>query len=360
MNNWTSNRVPTTWVSFQQELRRDSPDRPVNGGAAGTLGAMPGQPELRHLRTFVVAAEELHFTRAAERMHLTQQSLSNQIRQLEASVGVPLFDRTTRKVELTAAGRRMLAHAIPLLNTADRAWEDVAEVGSGGSGQVTLSYSPTVRREMLPLLLAELRRRHPRLDVRSAEVWWGHSALADRLIEVSLTRSHPPDDDPQLLSVPVMHSTLGLVLGREHPLAKGETVAVSGLRDEALKLWPRPFSPSFYDTILSALRDSGFTGPVEELVIFGSGILRDDPAACAEIASGRAFGIGFKGQYEALEPDLVWRPVEPTIRIPIYLAWHRESSPAVRNVVAVALDVARAQDWLPAERHDEARLLLAA
>ena len=320
---------------------------------------MPGQPELRHLRTFVVVAEELHFTRAAERLHLTQQSLSNQIRQLEASIGVALFDRTTRKVELTAAGRRLVAHAIPLLKGADRAWEDVAEVGSGEAGQVTLSYSPTVRREMLPLLLAELERRHPRLDVRSAEVWWGHSALAEGMIEVSITRSRPPDDDPHLVSVPIMHSTLGLVLGHEHPLARGETAALSGLHGEALKIWPRPFSPSFHDTIVSALRDGGFTGPIEELVIFGSGILRDDPTARAEIAECRAFGIGFAGQYTDLEPELVWRPIEPTITIPMHLAWHRESSAAVRNVVTVVIDVARARGWLDDDAHDEALRLMA-
>jgi DNA-binding transcriptional LysR family regulator len=321
---------------------------------------MSSHLELRTLRTFVTVAEELHFTRASERLHLTQQALSTQIRQLEASVGVPLFLRTTRKVELTAAGRTLLAHAVPLLASAERAWEEVTQVGAGESGQVLLSYAPTVRRGMLPLLLEEVERRHPALTVRSCEVWWGDSALADGLIEVSISRSRPPYDDPAIASVAIMHSPLGLVLGREHPLARGETVAVEDLGDEVLKLWPRPFSPTFFDTIVSSLRGRGFANRVEEMRIFGSGILLDDQAACREIAELRAFGIGFAGQYTALEPDIVWRPVEPVMPIPMNLSWRRDGSAAVRNLVGVALDVARAEEWLAPQAHEEAARLLAA
>jgi DNA-binding transcriptional LysR family regulator len=318
------------------------------------------QPELRSLRTFVAVAEELHFTRAAERLHLTQQALSTQIRHLEESLGVSLFTRTTRKVELTPAGRTLLAHAIPLLASASRAWDDVAQVGSGDTGTVLLSYAPTVRRELLPLLLEELELRHPALEVRSCEVWWGDSALADGLIEVSISRSRPPEDDANIAAIAILNSPLGLVLGRDHPLAQGDTVDVEALDGEALKLWPRAFSATFYDTIVASLRGRGFTGAVEELAIFGSGILMHDPTACAEIAEGRAFGIGFRGQYTELEPELVWREIAPVTPIPMNLCWRRDASAGVRNLVGVVLDVAQRKQWLPADARREAARLLTA
>lgn len=308
----------------------------------------------------MAVAEELHFTRAAQRVHLSQQALSLQIRQFEASVGVPLLRRTTRKVELTAAGRTMLAHAVTLLAAADRAWEDAARVHAGEAGQVLLAYSPTARRELLPTILEEFGARHPDITVRSCEVWWGDSALADGLIEVSITRSRPliPDDD--IISVPLIHTPLGLVLGASHHMAKGERARLSDLRGEALKIPPRAFSPHFYDTIVSSLRLAGFGGQIEELAIFGSTILGSDPGARADIEAGRAFGIGFRNQYTSLEPELVWREVDPPILIPMHLCWRRDASPTTRNFVSVVLDVAQEHGWMPEAGRTEAQRLLAA
>jgi DNA-binding transcriptional LysR family regulator len=319
---------------------------------------MAGQPELRTLRAFVAVARELHFSRAADSLHLSQQALSSQIRQLEVSVGASLFDRSTRHVELTAAGRTLLNHAIPLLAAADRAWEDVAQIGSGEAGQVRMSYSPTVGRVMLPLMLEELKRKHPQIQIRSCEVWWDDQALNGGLVDIAIRRARPNVGTPNAASVPILQSPLGLILGRSHPLAQQEKVDVADLDGVALKLFPRAFSRSFYDTIVSSLRAAGFTGPVEELVIFGSGLLMHDAAACAEIAAGQAFGVGFDGQYRALEPELVWREVTPTVHIPMNLCWNTTASAAVRNTVGVVLDVARRMDWLPQAAHAQAEQLL--
>jgi DNA-binding transcriptional LysR family regulator len=322
---------------------------------------LQGQPELRNLGSFVAVAEELHFTRAAQRQHLSQQTLSSQIRQLETSLGVELFHRTTRKVELTEAGRTLLAHAVPLLAAAARAWEDVARSGGREQEQhLALSYAPTVRREMLPMLLQEFARRRPDVTVSSCEVWWGDAPmLGEGIIEVTITRSSPTEAD-DVLSVPLFHTPLGVMIGREHPLAQHETVCLADLKSEPLKIWPRPYSPRFHDTIVSAMREGGFTGPIEELVIFGSRLLQDDPAACAEIADGKAIGFGFEQQYPTLEPDIVWRLVEPTLRIPMHLCWRRDASEPVRAFIEVTLDIAQARGWLGEDRREEAERLLTA
>jgi DNA-binding transcriptional LysR family regulator len=104
--------------------------------------------ELRHLRAFVAVAEELHFTRAARRLHLAQQALSVQIRQIEDELGTQLFERTTRSVEMTEAGRTLYAHAVPILASVTAAWEQTARAGparSGGSPSATRRPSPTRR-----------------------------------------------------------------------------------------------------------------------------------------------------------------------------------------------------------------------
>lgn len=305
------------------------------------------EPELRHLRTFVAVAEELHFTRAAEKQHMAQQALSAQIRTLEATLGVKLFDRTTRKVELTEAGRTLLAHAMPLLASASRAWDEVARAGSGEIGEVSVSYAPTARREILPTLLREFHARYPRLDVRTCEVWWGAEAIIEGIADVAITRA-PAPEDADLLTVAIAESALGVVLGADHPLAQDDAVLVEQLEDEALELPARRFSPDFHDLILSTFRSRGFTGPVYEFENLGSSFLLGDPAACAEIASGRAFGFGFENQYPALPPDLVWRRIEPTLSVPMNMCWRRSAGAPVQNFVAVALDVAHAEGW----RHD--------
>jgi DNA-binding transcriptional LysR family regulator len=320
---------------------------------------VPGQPDLRNLPSFVAVAEELHFTRAAQRLHMSQQTLSSQVRQLETSLGVELFTRTTRKVELTDAGRTLLAHAIPLLAAAARAWEDVARTRPAQHAHVSLSYAPTVRREMLPMLLEEFGRRRPDVTVNSCEVWWGDAPLLmEGVVEVMISRSTPTEDE-DILSVPIFHTPLGVILGRDDPMAARECASLPELSSKPLKIWPRPFSPRFHDTIVSAMREGGFTGPIEELLIFGSKLLEEDPTAVAEIAECNAFGFGFEKQYPTLEPELVWRPISPTLHIPMHLCWRRDGSEAVRSFVEVTLDVARAKGWLSDERRVEAGRLLA-
>jgi DNA-binding transcriptional LysR family regulator len=302
------------------------------------------EPELRHLRTFVAAAEELHFTRAAEKLHMAQQALSAQIRTLEATLGVKLFDRTTRRMELTDPGRTLLAHAMPLLASASRAWDEVARAGAGEVGQVSVSYAPTARREILPRLLREFHHQYPRLEVRTCEVWWGAEAIIEGIADVAITRAPVPEDS-DLLSVAIADSVLGVVLGSTHPLAHDDAVAVERLDTEAIELPARRFSPDFHDLILATFRSRGFAGPVYEFENLGSSFLLGDPGACAEIASGRAFGFGFENQYPALPPDLVWRRIEPTLSVPMNMCWHRSAAAPVQNFVAVALDVARAEGW---------------
>lgn len=307
---------------------------------------MASEPELRQLRAFVAVAEELHFTRAAERLNMAQQALSAQIRNLEARLGVELFVRSTRKVELTDAGRTLLDHAVSLLAAVSRACEEVAQVGAGEIGQISISYAPTARRDILPRLLGEFHQRYPRIEVHTCEVFMGSEVVSKAIVDVAITRAAPrPDSD--LAAAPVCESLLGIVLGAGHPLARRESVRGEDLAGQTLQISARRLSPEFYDLIVGLLNRRGFAGPVHEYENLGPNFILDDESACEAISSCRSFGVGFENQYNYLPPQLVWRPLEPSLRVPLNMCWQQGARPAVANFVSVALEVARGAGWLP-------------
>src|SRR3954462_2333135 len=113
--------------------------------------------DLRHLRYFVAVAEERHFGRAAERLHLAQPALSQQIKQLERELGVQLFTRTTRRVEPTEAGLRFADHARSVLADVDRARDDMAALATGHAGRVSVGFIGTATYDVLPRVAREVR-----------------------------------------------------------------------------------------------------------------------------------------------------------------------------------------------------------
>src|SRR4051812_26298606 len=121
--------------------------------------------ELRHLRAFAVLAEEQHFGRAAARLHIAQPALSQQIKQLERELGVELVSRTTRRVELTEAGRRFAEHTRVVLGSADRAAADMALVASGKAGRVSAGFIGTATYDLLPLAAREIRDELPEIKL---------------------------------------------------------------------------------------------------------------------------------------------------------------------------------------------------
>ena len=125
--------------------------------------------ELRHLEYFVAVAEELSFTRAAERLTIAQSPVSQQIRKLEREIGTTLFDRTTRSVELTEAGRILYAEAIALLAASRRAADNARLAGQGHLGRLALAFTGSATYELMPLLVRAYTQRFPNvtLEVRS-------------------------------------------------------------------------------------------------------------------------------------------------------------------------------------------------
>jgi DNA-binding transcriptional LysR family regulator len=302
--------------------------------------------ELRHLRAFVAVAEELHFTRAAQRLHLAQQALSSQIRQLETELDAELFYRTTRKVELAPAGEVLLGHATSVLSAVDAAWAETAKAGRGETGTLRIGYTPTLAAETLPRLVAGLREGWPGLKLSSCELW-PHEAVngvVSGLFDVGLARFPVLPDD--LDCVTVREEPLGVVLGAGHRLARGDVVPVEALANDVMAIWPRDISPGFYDAVTRSFPANVAAGRVYEFENFARQGFLSDVVARIEIAAGRAFQIAFATQYEPMPESFVWRPIEPMTRIGVHLFYRSgRVTPAVSALLAAVGPVAVQEGW---------------
>lgn len=218
--------------------------------------------ELRHLRSFVVLAEERHFGRAAARLHLAQPALSQQVKQLEREVGSRLFDRSTRRVELTEAGRLLRTRAHDVLATVERTRADLAMLADGRLGRVAVGLVGTATYDLLPRLSQEARRRLPGVELELRGELLSPDLLADLragALDVAVVR--PPDggvDDTEVVVEPLRTEELVAVLPTSHPRATLARVRLADLADETFVLHPGGLRSSMHDRVLDACRRAGF------------------------------------------------------------------------------------------------------
>lgn len=175
--------------------------------------------ELRHLRCFQAVAEELHFARAAERLHIEQSPLSRAIKELEEELGVQLFVRTTRSTRLTLAGRFFLDHVPRVFATLEQARESVKAAANGFHGQFRIALSDGVTPSRLPALLARCREEDPEIEIRLFEVPLDQQikGLHDDLYDAGFSMADevgdgiiidPAWEDPLMVAVPARHPVL--------------------------------------------------------------------------------------------------------------------------------------------------------
>ncbi|MEV0033429.1 LysR substrate-binding domain-containing protein [Nocardia sp. NPDC050793] len=189
---------------------------------------------MRHLRYFVAVAEELNFTRAAQRMHIAQQALSAQIKQLERTVGVTLFVRSTRSVELTAAGAAFLADARALLAASDTAVERARAIQRSEHEQLTLGFLEGAALTLTDPILSAFRERHPgvRLELRQFGYDDPSAGLAGGEVDVALVRL--PISTPELDFEPLFSEPVVVALPPGHRLAARPLVSARDLLDEPI------------------------------------------------------------------------------------------------------------------------------
>jgi DNA-binding transcriptional LysR family regulator len=216
--------------------------------------------ELRLLRYFVAVAEELHFTRAALRLHMAQPPLSQQIRRLEEELGVPLLVRTKRHVALTEPGRQFLVSAREVLAQVERAVGQVQHMGRGEAGRLAVGMVSSVAfGETLPAVLRAYRARYPLVSITLQEMGAGEqlAALQENRIQIGFLR--PPVQASGLAMTSFMREPLVAVLPAEHPLAARKRIPLRSLAADPFIAVPRSQALGGLDLVLGACFRAGFS-----------------------------------------------------------------------------------------------------
>ncbi|WP_299051003.1 LysR substrate-binding domain-containing protein [uncultured Nocardioides sp.] len=301
--------------------------------------------DTRRLRVFLAVAEELHFSRAAERLHLSQPALSQQVRLLERDLGVALFTRTSRQVGLTLAGEALQQAAPRVLHELDRAVEAARQAAHGITGRLTIGSVRTGLASVLPEVMRAFTVDHPhvRFDLVHMDTALQLRALADRSIDVGIVRAAAPT--PGLVVEPLVAEPLVLALPADHRLSSSASpdgaIDPRELADELFVSWPRHLGVEFSDIVVAYCREHGFS----PRVVSEGG---DIDTQLALVAAG--FGVSLQPAFyaRASPAGVVFRPLQGSPpQVALQVAWRRDGAPAV-----VAQFVETARRW----RDDEAGL----
>ena len=272
--------------------------------------------ELRHLRYFVAVAEELHFGRAAKRLYIAQPPLSQQIQQLEEELGVSLFKRTNRRVELTDAGRAFLDEAYQILAHVEQAKLLAQQTARGEIGKLALGFVSSAAFDLLPRLLSAYREKYPQIHVSLHEMEKDEqiAALFAREIQVGLLR--PTVDSSELCSEIILREPLLLALPAQHPLVSKAQISIQDLVNETFVLQPRHWTLGLYDRVMSLCYSAGFSPHVKQeatdtyliigLVAANMGISLV-PASAQSLRSQGVVYRQLEGYTTLIEMAVVWR-----------------------------------------------------
>ncbi|MFC5006014.1 LysR family transcriptional regulator [Dactylosporangium cerinum] len=256
----------------------------------------------RHLRYFLVVAEELHFSRAAELLGIAQPPLSQAMRRLERELGVTLFDRLPRGTELTAAGHALRDEAERFLAAEQRLRALMHSIRDGDLGTLRAGVPPETPAPALGELLRRLAEQAPGLDVDLQELSTAEQLeqLAGARLDVGLV--HHPVDAADLAFGPVTRVRLGVVLPRTSPLTRLTVLRLEQLAGHGLVMFPRSTAPAWYDQLLATCHDNGYAP---------SGIrhARNPEFLCGLVLAGLGIGLEREASVRR-EPRLAWRPLE--------------------------------------------------
>src|SRR5690625_3040100 len=290
--------------------------------------------ELRHLRYFLAVAEEKHFGRAADRLHMAQPPLSSQIKQLETELGTLLLERTTRKVELTDAGALLMKRARQILADVEAAKTDVGEIGRGAAGVLRVGFSGTATYRLMPEIVRVARERFPlvRLQI-SGEMLTPQmeEGLLENRLDAAILR--PPVQSTEISLEEIQESRLVVALNRQHPLADSSgPLNISELANENIVGYPRGSSVS---SVVSELtRQAGFRPHIVQEATETSTLI-----ALVGAGLGVAFVPG--SQSLPLNSSIVIRPLADAVTVGLSTAWRAgNDSPLLASFLTLAREAA--------------------
>ncbi|EIU5019184.1 TPA: LysR family transcriptional regulator [Pseudomonas aeruginosa C40A] len=259
--------------------------------------------ELRHLRCFVALAEELHFTRAAERLHIEQPPLSRAIKELEDDLGVVLFERNRRGTVLTEAGATFLKDVRRVFAVLKQAQENVRAVAAGLSGSLRIAVSDGAIDPRLSALLARCREEEPEIEIRLSEVPLADQLRGLRSGDFSIGFAHTAEVGDGIVTEPLWHDPLVVAVPARHPLLSHKAVPLHQLASYPLVLCDPQVCEGYHRELARLLR------PLER-----------PPDVAEHVSSldmmltlvGAGYGVGFITETRiaaSLRPDVVIRPL---------------------------------------------------
>jgi DNA-binding transcriptional LysR family regulator len=289
--------------------------------------------ELRHLRYFIAVAEELNFSRAAERLGINQPPLSLQIRQLEEEIGASLFNRGARGVELTDAGKLLLEEARAILGQVEAAKTDVRRRARGETGQIEIgSASGTYFHPLVPAIVREYGMQFPNVVVAPQA---SHTALLVARLRAGLVDVAfiwlPIGDADGLAIEPLVDEDTVIAVPAGHALSGLASVPLAALAKETFLLFPRALQPDAHDLVIAACHRAGFNPA------FGQEA-PDIVSSIPLVAAGLGVSMVPRSMGRILVDGVQYLPIEGDApRVEICLAHRRgDTSPAVQNFIAIA------------------------
>ena len=295
--------------------------------------------ELRHIRYFLAVAEERNFTRAAGKLNIAQSPLSQQIRQLEREIGVPLLTRTTRSVALTYAGEVFYERTRALLADAAIAAEDARKAARGELGSLAVGFTGSATYELLPTLVRAYADRYPEVTLRV------HSdmvtprqteQLLDGRLSVGVLR--PPVTIPGIAVETIRHEPVVVILASRHPATVQRQIDLSDLREEWFISYPDNPASTMYTIMRTACETAGFTPRIRQVVA-------DSATLVALVAADMGIALVPASLRHLRINGATFRPLNsPRITTGLALAYRETNvNPLVRRFLETARIVVRSR-----------------
>jgi DNA-binding transcriptional LysR family regulator len=290
--------------------------------------------DVRFLRYFVAVAEELSFTRAAARLNMAQPPLSQQIRKLESQLGVNLFTRTKRRVEITEAGRLLLQQTQQALRAIEQGTVLAQRAGRGELGRLVLGFVEYMSYTVIPPILRAFRERFPEVDLVLRVFTNMQQLIALRSGQIDVSFLRPPADGRDIRSQLLSHEHFVLAMPATHRLAHEAAVSIKQLANDMFIMYPRELGPTFHHEIFRFCERAGFSPKVALEV-------NRIHTAVGLVSSGIGVAL-VPGAVKRLHLDnVVYRPFrERAPTIDVLMAWHKERfSPLLQAFLDVAVEL---------------------
>lgn len=288
--------------------------------------------ELRQLRYFLAVAEEMHFGRAAKKLHMTQPPLSQTIQSLEANLGTPLFTRSTRSIALTSAGHALIPEARRLLAQAQSLPQLAQRAASGETGYLSLAFVSIADYSVLPPFLREFRQRYPkvRIELREATSDVQLQLLENAEIDAGLLIPPIPEKlAASLAHQKVLSEPLILAVPETYAMRK-DAASLHSYKDLPLIIFPRKIAPALYDTIFACFRAEGLTPTIGQEAIQMQTIV-------GLVSAGMGIALVPQSVSNLKRPGVIYHAL-PALhgKVEIDIAWRKENfSPVLKAFLAL-------------------------